>query len=213
MGEMQWFVALQEELEFIPALLAFISNYGMPIVFGLVMYLCRGIGLSTIARRRGLDLPWLAWLPLGNLWILGSISDQYRQLTFEQVRNKKRMLLWQGVSCFTAVALFAAGIWVAASGMLEMRYSELSPVAAGMGFTALFLLAGALWLLLRINAYIALFDLLRSCEPKKAMVYLLLCIIVYAAQPFVVLALRNKDNGIPLRREPRIYYRENPCEF
>jgi hypothetical protein len=62
-------------------------------------------------------------------------------------------------------------------------------------------------------AYIALFDLLRSCEPQKAMVYLLLCIVVGAAQPFVVLSLRNKDNGIPLRRDPRTYERENPCEF
>ncbi len=213
MGESQWFVAMQEELEFIPLLLSFISTYGMPIMFGVAMYLCQSIGLSTIARRHGLGSPGLAWIPLGNLWVLGSISDQYRQVTFEQGQNKKRTLLWLGLSCFTAVVLFAAGIWAAASGILETRYPDLSPVAAGMGFTALFLLAGALWLLLRINAYIALFDLLRSCEPGKAMVYLLLCIIVYAAQPFVVLALRNKDNGIPLRRDPRTYERENPCEF
>ena len=213
MGETQWFVTMQEELKFIPVLLSFISTYGIPIMFGVAMYLCQGIGLSTIAKRRGLGAPGLAWIPLGNLWVLGSISDQYQQLTAEQVRNKKHTLLWLGVLYLVVAALFVAGIWVSASGMLETQYPELSPVAAGMGFTALFLLAGALWVLLRIIAYIALFDLLRSCEPQKAMVYLLLCIVVGAAQPFVVLTLRNKDNGIPLRRDPRTYERENPCEF
>lgn len=213
MEKSQWFVTMLEEMDTIPVLLSFISNYGMPITFGVVVYLFQGIGLSTIARRRELPAPWLAWLPLGNLWVLGSISDQYQQLTVEQVRNKKRTLLLLGLFCLAAAAAFAFGLWAAAAGMLETRYPNLSPVVAGMGFTALFLLAGALWLLLRINAYIALFDLLRSCEPGKAMVYLLLCIIIYAAQPFVVFALRKKDNGIPLRRDPRMYCRDNPCEF
>ena len=213
MEKSQWFIAMLEKMEVISLLLSFISDYGLPIMFGIAWYLFRGIGLSTIARRRGLPAPWLAWLPLGNLWILGSISDQYRQLTVEQVRNKNRMLLLLGVSCLVVIAMFAIGVWMAAAGILETRYPDLSPVAAGMGFTALFLLAGVLWLFLQINAYIALFDLLRSCEPGKAMVYLLLCIIIYAAQPFVVFALRKKDNGIPLRRDPRMYCRDNPCEF
>ena len=213
MEKTQWFAAMIEELEAIPLIFTFLSTYGTPSVFGILIYLAQGVGLSTIARRRGLERSWLAWLPLGNLWILGSISDQYRQLTVEQVRNKKQTLLLLGLFCLAAAVAFVIGLWAAASGMMEARYPNLSPVAAGMGFFALFLLTGALWLLLRINSYIALFDLLRSCEPGKAMVYLLLCIIVYAAQPFVVFALRNKDNGIPLRRDPRMYYRENTCEF
>ena len=54
MGDSQWFVTMREELKFIPLLLSFISTYGMPIMFGVAMYLCQSIGLSTIARRRGL---------------------------------------------------------------------------------------------------------------------------------------------------------------
>lgn len=213
MEKSQWFTAVLEHMSSIQTLVSAIATYAMPITIVIVMYVCQAIGLSTIARRRGLAAPVLAWLPLGNLWILGSISDQYQQLTVETLRNRKRTLLWLGLSCLLVVAVFAAALWAAGSGILESEYPDLSPVAAGMGFTALFLLAGALWVLLRVFSYIAMFDLLRSCDPQRAVLYLLLCVIVYAAQPFIVFALRNKDTGVVLRRDPRMYHRDNPCEF
>ena len=46
--------------------------------FGMVWYVLQSLGLYTIAERRGIRNPWLAWVPVANMWVLGSISDQYQ---------------------------------------------------------------------------------------------------------------------------------------
>ena len=42
------------------------------LVVGLVFYVFESIGLYTLAKRRGLQYPGLAWVPVANMWILGS---------------------------------------------------------------------------------------------------------------------------------------------
>ena len=34
--------------------------------------------MYKLAWRRGISCPWLAWIPFANLWILGSLADQYK---------------------------------------------------------------------------------------------------------------------------------------
>jgi len=45
------------------------------IFFGfIVMYVIRGIALSTIARRMGKELPWLAWIPYARTYLHGDLA-------------------------------------------------------------------------------------------------------------------------------------------
>ena len=50
------------------------------LMFGLSIaaYVLQALGLYTIAKRRGISNPWLAWVPVAWVWVLGSISDQFR---------------------------------------------------------------------------------------------------------------------------------------
>jgi hypothetical protein len=43
-----------------------------------------------MGRGLGLRSAWVAWLPGGNLWVMGCIADQYHQLT----RGRKSYLRW-----------------------------------------------------------------------------------------------------------------------
>ena len=56
-------------------------------------YVLLSLGLYTIAKRRGINKPWLAWVPVANLWLLGCISDQYRHVAHGQVKNKRKSML------------------------------------------------------------------------------------------------------------------------
>lgn len=49
------------------------------LAFSAVTYILQSLGLYTVAKRRGINNPWLAWLPIGNVWILGSIQICIRQ--------------------------------------------------------------------------------------------------------------------------------------
>ena len=45
-------------------------------VFAVVSYILSAAGMYAIAKRRGINNAWLAWIPVASGWILGSISDQ-----------------------------------------------------------------------------------------------------------------------------------------
>ena len=60
---------------------------------GIVVYVLQALALYTIAQRRGIKKAWLAWIPLVNVWILGSLSDQYQYVVKRQVKNKRKILL------------------------------------------------------------------------------------------------------------------------
>ena len=60
---------------------------------GIAAYVLLGLGLFALAKNRRIQNPWLAWIPVGNLWLLGCISDQYQYVVNGQVTNKRKALL------------------------------------------------------------------------------------------------------------------------
>ena len=185
----------------------FVIFYLFLLAFSVACYVIQSIGLYSIAKRRGIHKPWLAWVPVGNVWILGSISDQYQYVVKGQVRNRRKVLL--GIT----LGLLALVIgWVAAQ------------VAAVVGSTAGsgFFVVGVLWMvallifwILAIVAavyqYICYYDLFRSCQKDNAVLYLVLSIFVSIALPVIVFLCRNKDEGMPPRRKaPEPIVEEDP---
>ena len=67
----------------------------------LVVYALSALALYTIAKRRGLKNPWLAWIPVGFEWVLGSVSDQYQYLVKERNTSRRKLLL--GISLINTV--------------------------------------------------------------------------------------------------------------
>lgn len=48
------------------------------IVFliGVAFYVLKSIGLMTLATNRGIENPWLAWIPIADLYIMGSLVGE-----------------------------------------------------------------------------------------------------------------------------------------
>ena len=61
-------------------LVAYLLTFGL----GITVYILYSLGIYTIAQRRGIKHPWMAWLPVANMWVLGSIADQYRYVSHGQ---------------------------------------------------------------------------------------------------------------------------------
>ena len=101
-----------EELLSNPAGIA-IAGMGLLVAFVVlacfvVMYVFQSIGLYTIAKRRGIANPGLAWVPVAYSWILGSVSDQYQYVVRGKVCNRRKILL----------GLAIAGFFLGQSGVL-----------------------------------------------------------------------------------------------
>ena len=75
-GMIEEFEAFEPML--IGVMIVFLVVYLLLLVASVTMYVLQSLGAYTVAKRRGIHHPWLAWLPIGNVWIWGSISDQYQ---------------------------------------------------------------------------------------------------------------------------------------
>lgn len=175
------------------------------LAFLVVAYVLEGKALSAIARRRGIEKPWLAWVPVGSSWLLGAISDQYRYVAHGQVRNRRKLLSWLTGALYAAMTVFFAilGIWMVASISAAVSSGEeafLTAYFGGFVVIYLFVLAYAgIAAVASVFQYMAYYDLFRSCEPQKSLVYLLVSIFTSYPLPFFVYSCRNKDLGMPPR--------------
>lgn len=177
--------------------------YALIMFFSLalstVVYVFHSLSLYTIANRRGIRHGWLSWIPLGNLWILGSISDQYRYVTKGEVKNRRKLLLGLGIAL---VAVYVG--WVV-SMIMSIILSE--GVGAGVAVAVICAVLGALALaalaiILLVYEYITYFDLYKSCEPNNAVLYLVLSILFTVTLPVFMFTCRKKDLGMPPRKQP-----------
>jgi len=46
------------------------------VVIGLVFYVLKSMGLYTLAINRGIENPWLAWIPVADLYIMGLLVGE-----------------------------------------------------------------------------------------------------------------------------------------
>lgn len=177
--------------------------YVIMMGFAVVAYILTGKSLSAIARRRGIEKPWLAWVPVGSEWLLGCISDQYRYVSYGQERNARGKLLKMNIIllAMTTVVCILAGV-AAAMGVAGVSDEGVMALALLMILVCYGMVAVAV--VYSINYYKAFYDLVRSCDPDKSLVYLLVSIFVSFPQPFFLYSCRDKDLGMPPRQEPEM---------
>lgn len=192
------------DMDIIAFLTVFFAIYGIILLVmlavALVMYILQSIAYYTIAKRRGIHNAWLAWIPVGNVWIIGSISDQYQYVKKGKIRNFRKWLIGLDLA-------------VAAGAFLMYVPYIIMILSAGLDATGLITLALALLVVLMAFAmsaasivytvflYMAIYDLFESCTQDRAVLYLLLSLFVPCAATILLFICRKKDDGMPPRVE------------
>lgn len=74
----------------------------------VVSYVLLAWGMYSIAKRRGINKPWLGWIPVANIWLLGCISDQYRQVARGQVKAKRKAMLTLTIIMYSVMIIVIA---------------------------------------------------------------------------------------------------------
>ena len=166
-------------------------------IWSIVMYVFHIVGMYTIAKRRMIHNPWLAWIPVANLWILGSISDQYQYMAKGKTTKRRKVLIGLMIAMYALVLVIGivAGVTAGLAVIGEARTQILIPaLILVFGYIALIVLA----IVLTVFQYIAYYDLYSSCNPDNAVVFLVLGIFFSFLNAFFVFACRKKDLGIPV---------------
>jgi len=184
----------------------------LSFLFSVGIYILASYSMYCIADRRGIRHAWMAWIPVGNLWILGSIADHYRLQAKGQIKARRKVLL--GTSIGIAVLVIALMILciVMAVKLIAITHPVTGELTGDVMATAGSVLIGVVvvYLALMVTAivqlvfqYIAYYDLFASCDPRNAVVYLVLSIVIQITLPIFLVVCRDKDMGLLFRsRKP-----------
>ena len=196
------------ELGLLPVLFSSVPS----MAFGIAVYVLTALAFYTVADRRGLKNPWLAWIPVANLWLLGSISDQYRYVVKGEFKSKRKILLVLGIASMVVgmvifgliTSLAITGISGAMGGISEEQMvGQLMGRAIGMvGLIVPMMGIGIAQMVIR---YMALYDVYKSMDPSNCVMFLVLSILFSFTEPFFLFFNRNKDEGMPPRRQQPVY--------
>lgn len=84
----------------------FLTVLGIVSALGLLLYVLQAWSVYTIARRRGIRKPWLAWIPVAGVWTVGSIADQYQYVVNRRVQSSRKVLLGLTIGICAMVVLY-----------------------------------------------------------------------------------------------------------
>ena len=198
----QEFVYMMEEFSESMASTSSVSS-----LVSVAAYVFTALAIYTIAQRRQIKHAWMAWVPVVNVWILGSISDQYRYVVKGEIRNKRKVLLITSIlQCVLAWAAVIKMIitlvnLAISGGQMSNEMEMVRQVLSGFVFFIPVAILGIVMLVFRI---MALYDLFSSCDPANNVLYLVLSLIPginTVTQPLFLFLCRNQDGGMPPRRE------------
>ncbi len=176
------------------------------MLFGIVSYVLTALALYTIAKRRGIHNPWLAWIPVLNCWLIGSISDQYQYVVRGKNCSKRKYLLVLNlIATVLSVVLVVQIITmvvslIAAVGSTQQELNS-SLLGYAMGIEGAVLLLVGIVIAYAVIYFIALYDIYKSMDPANSVLFLVLSILVSVTQPFFLFFNRNKELGMPPRKQ------------
>lgn len=174
----------------------------------LLLYVLYALALYTLANSRGLKSAWLSWVPVANIWVLGSLSDQYSYLVQRRSRSRRVLLVVLRIVTVLSWGLALGVVITALFRAFSMRpydvefiigycISRSGPLLAGLLVCTLIL---ELWY--AVVYFIALHHIYRSCDPENAVLLLILSILIPVVKPIILFLNRNKEAGMPPRKQP-----------
>ena len=177
-------------------------------------YVLTALGLYTIAKRRGIEKPWLVWIPVVNVWTLGCISDQYRYVVKGENKSKRKVLLGLEIAMAVCMIVFMVLMVISVVDIVGMTMGS-SMDEQAMLMSVLGSLGGAFLMFIPIFGisiaytiiyYMVLYDVYTSCDPNNNVTFLVLSILFSITMPFFIFFNRKKDLGMPPRRPEPMQY-------
>lgn len=186
------------------------------LVIAVITAILQCVAVYSIAKRRGIGHAWLAWIPIGHAWILGSIADQYQRLANGRFTRRRKVLL--GIEIAGMIIALVSGLFsgfqtVATGLQLDANMLAVILLAVSVVMLCLELATFVLSIVQAVFTYISLFELFKSCSPNRAVLFLLLSIFITFAQPILMFVCRKKDDGIPADAQEQLLKEQLDAAF
>lgn len=138
--------------------------------------------LCVVAWERGLRYPWLALIPIADLWVLGKLADTYHLYVRSRKNNMRFLLPGLGTAAMLAPGVISA----IDDGLQLLGYGKLGDLLSIVGMFA----AVSIWGFFLVFRYIAVCDIYRAGTTGKEGLYMVLSVIFPFLIPFFIFKSR-----------------------
>jgi hypothetical protein len=160
------------------------------LIVGLLMYIFESIGFAKMAYNRGMKNSWLAWVPIAREFLVGSIADDIHDLS-----GKKTV--FRIIFPISKLVVFFFGGTVNLLTNINSLMENENPLASATNY----MMIAVVSLAAQIVGWIILYAIYKDYS-AAAIPMLIITIVFYIAQPFMVFAIRNKESYSIKNAEP-----------
>lgn len=89
------------------------------VVFSIIFYLIFAYSLYVMVKKRNMDIPWLAWIPIANMYLVGKMVGDVK--IFSLSLNNMEIILPLAFALFVGLAYVPlVGFILSAMGLLVL---------------------------------------------------------------------------------------------
>lgn len=177
-------------------------------IFFVISYVFKGIGMYTIAKRQGMDYPWLAFIPFARTYLHGELGGSIT-LKSKSIRNPGIWLLAMPFIFGVVNFIFYMILWVVGIGTFSNIYADTlynhgtgagSHISSGMIMGLIIVII--IWAIIAI-VYGAITKVLsvlvnhqileKFTSKNMSIAHAVLCMVVPLYESICLFVMRNRD--------------------
>lgn len=178
----------------------FIGTFTISLLIGLALYLLESIGVYKMAKSAEIKNPWLAFIPVANGWVFGTLAEKYKKKNgVKSARFGIILPVLEGIVLIEAIALtiftvisikeitgYALDAVNTSSEMAPEQFMSLISVII------LYFALMAVAIAYAVVFFIALWRVYSSFDKPNATLYIVLSVVFTISVPIILFIIRNR---------------------
>ena len=178
----------------------FIGAIAVSAVIGIAIYLLESISVYKMAKSAEIKNPWLAFIPVANDWVFGTLAEKYKKKNgTKSARFGIILPVLEGIVFIESIALtiftvisikeitgYALDAVNTSTEMAPEQFMSLIPVII------LYFALMAVAIAYAVVFFIALWRVYSSFDKSNATLYIVLSVIFTISVPIILFIIRNR---------------------
>lgn len=178
----------------------FIGAIAVSAVIGIAIYLLESISVYKMAKSAEIKNPWLAFVPVANDWVFGTLAEKYKKKNgTKSARFGIILPVLEGIVLIEAIALtiftvisvkeitgYALDAVNTSAEMAPEQFMSLIPVII------LYFALIAVAIAYAVVFFISLWRVYSSFDKSNATLYIVLSVIFTISVPIILFIIRNR---------------------
>ena len=178
----------------------FIGAIAVSAVIGIAIYLLESISVYKMAKSAEVKNPWLAFIPVANDWVFGTLAEKYKKKNgTKSARFGIILPVLEGIVFIESIALtiftvisikeitgYALDAVNTSAEMAPEQFMSLIPVII------LYFALMAVAIAYAVVFFIALWRVYSSFDKSNATLYIVLSVIFTISVPIILFIIRNR---------------------